>query len=67
MRYQVIGNFQRLLTDVNISNESGISSIVRIKLHTGACGNLLPFNIYKNIHPEVSVKNLPKTIDKGFV
>ena len=42
---------QCLLTDVKISNESGISSTVRIKLDTGACGNLLPFNIYKNIHP----------------
>ena len=42
---------QRLLTDVTISNQSGVSSTVRIKLDTGACGNLLPFNIYKKIHP----------------
>ena len=55
---------QYLLTDVKISNESRVSSIVRIKLTTGACGNLLPFNIYKNIHPQVSVKDLHKTIDK---
>ena len=55
---------QHLLTDVKISNESGISSTVRIKLDTGACGNLLPYNIYKNIHPQVSVKDLCKTIDK---
>ena len=55
---------QCLLTDVKISNESGLSSTVRIKLDTGACGNPLPFNIYKNIHPQVSVKDLCKTIDK---
>ena len=30
---------QRLLTDVKISNESGVSSTVRIKLDTGVCGN----------------------------
>ena len=55
---------QCLLTDVTISNQSGVSSTVRIKLDTGACGNLLPFNIYKKIHPQVSVKDLHKTIDK---
>ena len=55
---------QHLLTDVTISNQSGVSSTVRIKLDTGACGNLLPFNIYKKIHPQVSVKDLHKTIDK---
>ena len=55
---------QCLLTDVKILNESGVSSAVRIKLDTGACGNLLPFNIYKNIRPQVSIKDLHKTIDK---
>ena len=55
---------QHLLTDVKISNESDVYSTVRIKLDTGACGNLLPFNIYKNIHPQVSVTDLHKTIDK---
>ena len=55
---------QHLLTDVTISNQSGVSSTVRIKLDTGACGNLLPFNIYKKIHPQVSVKDLCKTIVK---
>ena len=56
---------QHLLTDVKISIESGASSTVRIKLDTGACGNLLPFNIYiYNIHPQVSVKDLHKTIYK---
>ena len=55
---------QCLLTDVTISNQPGVSSTVRIKLDTGACGNLLPFNIYKKIHPQVSVKDLCKTVDK---
>ena len=53
---------QCLLTDD--SPGIGVFSTVRIKLDTGACGNLLPFNIYKNIHPQVSVKDLCKTIDK---
>ena len=57
-------------TDVKLSNETpdspgiGVSSTVRIKLDTHACGNLLPFNIHKKIHPQVSVKDLCKTIDK---
>ena len=49
---------------MKILNESGVSSTVRIKPDTGACGNLLPFNIYKNISPQVSIKDLCKTIDK---
>ena len=55
---------QCLLTDVRISNGSGVSSTVRIMLDTGVCGNLLPFNIYRDIHPHVSIKDLCKTIDK---
>ena len=63
---------QCLLTDVKLSNETpdspgiGVSSTVRIKLDTGACGNLLPFNIYKKIHPQVSVKICIKLLTKGF-
>ena len=48
---------------MKLSDNSGASSTVRIKLDTGACGNLLPFNIYKKIHPQVSIKDLRKTID----
>ena len=55
---------QCLLTDVKISNESSVYSTVRIKLDTGACGNLLPLNIYRDIHSHVSNKDLHKTIDK---
>ena len=55
---------QHLLTDVKLSDNSGASSTVRIKLDTGAFGNLLPFNIYKKIHPQVSIKDLYKTIEK---
>ena len=49
---------------MTISNQSGVSNTVRIKLDTGTCGNLLPFNINKKIHPQVSIKDLCKTIDK---
>ena len=55
---------QHLLTDVKLSDNSGASSTVRIKLYTGACGNLLPLNIYKKIHPQASFKDLHETIDK---
>ena len=61
---------QHLLTDVKLSNGTpdspgiGVSSTARIKLDTGACGNLLPINIYKKIHPQVSIKDLYNTIDK---
>ena len=55
---------QHLLTDVKLSDNSGTSSTVRIKLDTDACGNLLPINIYKKLHPQVSVKDLHKTINK---
>ena len=58
------GRLQCLLTNVQLSDKSGASSTVRIKLDTGACGNLLPFNIYKKIHPQESIKELHKTIDK---
>ena len=53
-----------LLTDVKLSDNSSASSTVRVKLDTGACGNLLSFNIYKNIHPTCTVKDLYKTINK---
>ena len=49
---------------MQLSDKSGASSTVRIKLDTGACSNLLPFNIYKKIHPQASIKDLRKTIDK---
>ena len=58
------GRLHHLLTDVQLSDKSGASSTVRIKLDTGACGNLLPFNIYKKTHPQVSIKELHRTIDK---
>ena len=49
---------------MKLSDNSGASGTVRIKLDTGACGNLLRFNVYKKIHPQVSVKDLHETIDK---
>ena len=55
---------QDLLTDVKISNDTHVSSDLRIKLDTSACGNLLPFNIYRDIHPQVSIRYLHKTINK---
>ena len=61
MKSQVMGNFN---ASSHMSDNSGASSTVSIKLDTGACGNLLPFDIYKNIRPQVSIKDLCKTIDK---
>ena len=62
--FDEISSDKCLLTNVKLSDNSGALSTVRIKLDTGACGNLLPFNIYKKIHPQVSIKGLHKTIDK---
>ena len=49
---------------MKISNDTGVSTTVRVNLNTGACGNQLPFNIYRDIHPHVSIKDLHETIDK---
>ena len=49
---------------MKLSDNSSASSTVRVKLDTGACGNLLSFNIFKNIHLTCTVKDLCKTINK---
>ena len=47
---------QHLLTDVTVSNKIGNKTTVHVKLDTGASGNLLPYNMFKEIFPHVSVK-----------
>ena len=61
MRFPVIGNY--LLTDVTVSNKIGNKTTVHVKLDTGASGNLLPYNVFKEIFPHVSVKELHHSID----
>ena len=36
-----------LLTDVTVSNKIGHKTSVHVKLDTGASGNLLPYNVFK--------------------
>ena len=60
------GRLEHLLTDVQLSDKSGASSTVRIKLDTGACGNLLPFNTSKKIHLRYLLKICVKQLIKGF-
>ena len=49
---------EHLLTDVTISNKIGNKTTVHVKLDTGVSGNLLPYNMFKEIFPHVSVKEL---------
>ena len=45
---------QRLLTDVTVSNKVENKTTVHVKLDTGASGNLLPYNLFREIFPHVS-------------
>ena len=56
---------QHLLTDVTVSNKIGNQTTVRVKLDTGASGNLLPYNMFREIFPHVSVKELHCSIDNN--
>ena len=42
---------QHLLTDVTVSNKVGNKTTVHVKLDTGASGNLLPYNLFREIFP----------------
>ena len=54
---------QHLLTDVTVSNKVGNQTTVHVKLDTGASGNLLPYNMFREIFSQVSVKDLHHLID----
>ena len=56
---------QHLLTDVTVSNKIGNQTTVCVKLDTGASGNLLPYNMFRDIFPHVSVKELRCSIDNN--
>ena len=56
---------QHLLTDVTVSNKVGNKTTVHVKLDTGASGNLLLYNLFKEIFPQVSVKDLRHSIDNN--
>ena len=56
---------QRLLTDVTVSNKIGNQTTVCVKLDTGASGNLLPYNMFRDIFPHVSVKELHCSINNN--
>ena len=54
---------QHLLIDVTVSNKIGNKTTVHVKLDTGASSNLLPYNMFKEIFPQVSVKELCHSSD----
>ena len=56
---------EHLLTDVTVSNKIGNKTTVHVKLDTGASGNLLPYSVFKEIFPLVSVKELCHSIDNN--
>ena len=56
---------QHLLTDVTVGNKVGNKTTVCVKLDTGASSNLLPYNMFREIFPHVSVKDLRHSIDNN--
>ena len=56
---------QCLLTDVTTSNKIGNKTTVCVKLDTGASSNLLPYNVFREIFPWVSIKELHHSIDNN--
>ena len=54
-----------LLTDVTVSNKIGNKTTVHVKLDTGASSNLLPHNMFREIFPQVSIKELHHSIDNN--
>ena len=54
-----------LLTDVTVSNKVGNKATVHVKLDKGTSGNLLPYKMFREIFPQVSVKDLHCSIDKN--
>ena len=54
---------QHLLIDVTLSNKAGNKTMVHVKLDTGASGNLLPYDMFREIFPQVSVNDLCHSID----
>ena len=56
---------QHLLTDVTVSNKVGNQTTVHVKLDTGASSNLLPYNMFREIFPQVYVKDLRCSIDNN--
>ena len=60
------GRLQCLLTDVQLSDKSGASSTVRIKLDTGACGNLCHLTFTRKSILWYLLKSCVKQLIKGF-
>ena len=58
---------QHLLTDVTVSNKIGNKTTVHVKLDTGASGNLLPYNVFREIFPQVEWVSLNQKIINIFV
>ena len=56
---------QCLLMDVTVSNKVGNKTTVPVKLDTGASSNLLPYNMFRKIFPQVSVKELCHLVDNN--
>ena len=48
---------------MTVSKRAGNKTTVHIKLDTGVSGNLLPYNLFREIFPQVSVKDLCHSID----
>ena len=63
MWFPVIGNYISL--QMSLSNKIGNKTTVCVKLDTGASGKVLRYNVFKEIFPHVSVKELHHSIDNN--
>ena len=54
---------QRIRTNLTLTNKVRSQCKMQFKLDIGAAGNLLPYREFNKIFPDVSIKDLHKSID----
>ena len=60
-------SLQHALTDLHVSDNGSNGKTFRFKVDTGACGNLLPYNLYKQIvENKANMNYLRCTIDNSM-
>ena len=62
---EVQDKYKWILTNLHIANRAGNHSTTRVKLDTGAAGNLLLYCEFKGIFPNVSISDLAKMMKKN--
>ena len=54
---------RRILTNLTLTSKDGSQCKMQFKLDTGVAGNLLPYREFNKIFPDVSIKDLHRSID----